>query len=177
MDEAHAHRRIEKDRHAEDQADPEAVAHVAHHVLHVHAGAVAHLVGHGVRLSATRAMAGRRQFSMIIRWSVLRQARTTMLGMIAMHVVTGVVFLLWSEFAESEARTVAEMLGLQRSGTMVATAFDGFLDRRDSDPALVVGHSGATGNRVDGGPRDTIKPHQLLLHSQCTERREKLSYV
>ena len=99
------------------------------------------------------------------------------LGTIAMHVAIGVVFLLWSAFAESGARTVAEMLRHQRSGAMVTAASDGFLDRRDSDPAIVVGHSGATRNGVDGGPCDAVKPDQLFLNSRGSERREKLSNV
>ena len=44
----HAHRRMAKIGTREDEADPEAVAHVADHGLHVHAGAVAHLVRHGI---------------------------------------------------------------------------------------------------------------------------------
>jgi len=47
--EAHAHRRVDEDGDAENQTDPEAVAHVANHGLHVHAGAVAHLMRHVVR--------------------------------------------------------------------------------------------------------------------------------
>ena len=160
LHEVHAHRRVQEDRDAEDEADPESVPHVADHVLHVHAGAVAHLVGHRVHLGAVSAMVGRRRFSMITRWSVamLRRVRAMMLGMFAMHVMSGVVFRLWSEFVGSGARTVAEMLGLQRSGTMVATAFDCFLDRRGRDPTLVVSHRGATGNGVDGCCRNTVEP-------------------
>src|SRR6478752_5850126 len=44
LDELHAHRRIEKDRYAEDETNPEAIPHVTDHGMHVHAGAVAHLM-------------------------------------------------------------------------------------------------------------------------------------
>ena len=50
LNEVHAHRREDEDRQAEGERDPEAVAHVADHGLHVHAGAVAHFVGHGIAL-------------------------------------------------------------------------------------------------------------------------------
>ena len=39
-------RRVEEDRDGEDERDEEAVAHVAHHRVHAHPGAVAHRVGH-----------------------------------------------------------------------------------------------------------------------------------
>jgi hypothetical protein len=45
---SHAHRRGREQRNGEDQADQEPVPHVADHVPHVHAGAVAHLVRHRV---------------------------------------------------------------------------------------------------------------------------------
>ena len=40
-----SHRRVDKDRHGEEQADPEAISHVAHHGFHVGA-AMTHLMGH-----------------------------------------------------------------------------------------------------------------------------------
>ena len=41
-----AHRRVDEDGHGEHEANPEAVAHVAHHGGQVHVAAVAHLCGH-----------------------------------------------------------------------------------------------------------------------------------
>jgi hypothetical protein len=60
---------------------------------------------------------------------------------------------------------------------MVTTAFDRAFDLFGRDPSLVVGQGGAAGNGVYGGRRDTIEPHQLLLDSESSERREQLSHV
>ncbi len=65
--------------------------------------------------------------------------------MIVMLAVADVFVRLRTDFA-----ILAEMPRHQRSGAMVAAAFDGFLDRRGGDLTLVVDYSDATGNWVDG---------------------------
>ena len=91
-------------------------------------------------------------------------------GMSPMLVVARVLNRLWGRSVACRCATVAEVLGHQRSGAMVTTAFDGFLDRRDRDPALVVRDRSATRNGVDSRRCDAVKPHQLLLDSERSER-------
>src|SRR6266542_455715 len=50
----HGQRRVSKDGNGEEETDPEAPPHVTDHRLHVHSGAVAHLVGDRVACRVRR---------------------------------------------------------------------------------------------------------------------------
>ncbi len=129
---------------------------------------MAHLVGHGF-LSRVSVVV-----LLLVNDCMVVFAMHPMLIMF----VTGSVFIwLWGAFFACLLGDVAEMLRDQRSRAMVTTAFDRTLDLLGRDPLLVVGQSGTAGNRVYGGSRYAIEPHQLLLDAQSPERREKISYV
>src|SRR5262249_9421902 len=133
-----AHGRVDEDRHCEHETDPEAVAHVSHHGLHVHAGTVAHLVRHVVRHrhSGCCRSGGRGRF---VR------------GVTDMHAVL------------VEGTWFADMLGHHLAGAVEAALVDLGLERRHTSDGLIILDCHAVRGDAGGRALDPGYRAELLL--------------
>src|SRR5262249_18778108 len=136
----------------EHEADPEAVAHVPHHVLHVHAGAVAHLVRHVVRHwhSGCCRSGGPGRFV---------RGVTDMPAVL----VNGTWF--------------ADMLGHDLAGAMEAALVDLGLERRHTGDGLIILDSHAVRGAAGGRALDPGYRAELLLDGLVVQHGQHAANV
>ncbi len=168
--EVHAHGRIGEDRHAEDQTDPEAVAHVAHHGLHIHTCAVAHVVSHVVRYRDGGCCSGGRSGR---RMDVGLRHRT---GHCREGPRTGQLHRRPAAYRHAGVR-FADMFGHDLAGAVEAALVDLVLERRHAGDGFIILNCHAVRGDAGGRALDPGYPAELLLDGLVVEHGQHAANV
>ena len=148
-----AHRGVDENRDREDEGNPETVAHVAYHLLHVHACPVAHFLGHFVLRPALAVVVVNCLFSPAVRTAPRSPAG-----------FRKICFRRFADMLRHDAATAAE-----------TAAFDQALKPRPIGLGRVVFHGHAAPRRVCSGPAYAGFMPQLLLHAEVIEFFKEIS--
>ena len=148
-----AHRGVDENRDREDEGNPETVAHVAYHLLHVHACPVAHFLGHFVLRPALAVVVVNCLFSPAVRTAPRSPAG-----------FRKICFRRFADMLRHDAATAAE-----------TAAFDQALKPRPIGLRRVVFHGHAAPRGVCSGPAYAGFMPQLLLHAEVIEFFKEIS--
>lgn len=148
-----AHRGVDENRDREDEGNPETVAHVAYHLLHVHACPVAHFLGHFVLRPALAVVVVNCLFSPAVRTAPRSRAG-----------FRKICFRRFTDMLRHDAATAAE-----------TAAFDQALKPRPIGLRRVVFHGHAAPRGVCSGSAYAGFMPQLLLHAEVIEFFKEIS--
>ncbi len=150
-----AHGRIGKDGDAEDERNPEAIAHIARHGFHAHAAAMAHLMG--------RVIHGRRCFDF---GAGIVRARVMMTG----RFCGGTRLTL-----RSLRRT--DVLRHQLAAAVIAALGDFRLDRLKVGTRFVIDHGGTARDVIHFNLAHTRQPGELFFNAPRAQCGDQASYL
>ena len=174
------HRGVQENGNGEHQGDQEAVAHVLRHVLHRHAGRVAHVMHHvGLligRRTACCVMGAVARVAILrrCRWRLCAQLELGALAVCAsMHCVASMVSV--DSSSHLVLCRIAYVGGNEFAAAVVAAIDNALPNSLEGDLRFVVVHGRAAGHVVHVGVMHAGQRRQLAMDTRCTQGGDQLA--